>query len=216
MANRASRRRSSVSAKETSQRRHKNSHWLIGLGGVVLVAIVAAVILSAGLGGSDTTSSGGTDGSKDAAPNFSFTLYQGEAELGGQKLDFDQLIGKPTVLNFWAGLCPPCRAEMPDLQAFHDEFKDRVTLIGIDIGPFVNLGSHRDARDLLKELDITYPAGFTDDSSVVRKYKVLGMPTSVFIDSRGKIFQQTAGALNLDILTRTTNEMLKEETPVGS
>ncbi len=92
---------------------------------MTLGAIVVAVILSAVFGGSDTTSSGGTAGSEDLAPNFSFTLYQGEDKLGAEKLDFAQLHGKPIVLNFWAGLCPPCRAEMPDLQSFYDESKDQ-------------------------------------------------------------------------------------------
>ncbi len=64
-------------------------------------------------------------GSGDLAPNFSFTLYQGEDKLGAEKLDLAQLHGKPIVLNFWAGLCPPCRAEMPDLQSFYDESKDQ-------------------------------------------------------------------------------------------
>ena len=172
---------------------------------MALAAIVAAIVVSVVLGGS-----------KGSAPNFSFTLYQGEDKLGAEQLDFSQLQGKPIVLNFWAGQCPPCRAEMPDLQRFYEDFNDQVTLVGIDIGPFVNLGSHQDARDLLKELGITYPAGFTDDGSVVRKYKVLGMPTSIFIDSGGNIFQTMTGALNLDILTRTTNTMLQEETRSGS
>lgn len=211
MANRADRRRSRTSPKPISKRPNKNRQWMVALGGVVLVAIVAAIVFSAVLGGSDTGSSGAAATAQGTVPNFSFTLYQGEAELGAETLDFDQLRGRPTVLNFWAGLCPPCRAEMPDLQAFYDDFKDRVTLIGIDIGPFVGLGSHQDARDLLQELGITYPAGFTDDGSIVRKSRVLGMPTSLFIDSRGNIFQKQTGALNLDILTRTTNAMLRED-----
>ena len=49
--------------------------------------------------------------------------------------------------------------------------------------------SSRDARNLLKELEITYPAGFTGDSSVVHKYKVVGMPNTVFINPDGTIFE---------------------------
>ena len=67
--------------------------------------------------------------------------------------------------------------------------------------------SHRSVFRPIR-VDITYPAGFTDDSSIVLKYKVLGMPTSVFIDSQGQIFEKWTGALNQDILIRTTNEIL--------
>ena len=44
-------------------------------------------------------------------PNFEFTLYQDEDELGSEKLEFAH--GKLIVLNFWSELCLPCRAEVP-------------------------------------------------------------------------------------------------------
>ena len=46
-------------------------------------------------------------------------MFQGQDVVGGEKVTLSGLIGgRPIVLNFWAGLCPPCRAEMPDLQEF--------------------------------------------------------------------------------------------------
>ena len=147
---------------------------------------------------------------KDLAPNFTFTMYQGEEKVGARELDLAQLRGTPVVLNFWAGLCPPCRAEMPDLQNFYDRFKDRATLIGIDLGQFTGLGSQQDAKDLLRDLGVTYPAGFTNDSGVVKAFKVLGMPTTVFIRADGTIFKKWSGALNEDVLAKQTNAMLAQ------
>ncbi len=63
----------------------------------------------------------------------------------------------------------------------------------------------------MRELGITYPAGFTLDSNVVREYKVLSMPTTVFINSRGEIFRKWSGALTRDVLTKVTTEMLAQE-----
>ena len=145
---------------------------------------------------------------QDLAPNFDITLFQGEAKLGGTDLNVRQFQGKPLIINFWAGLCPPCRAELPDLQEFYDEFSDRVTLVGVDIGLFTGLGSVQDAKDLLEELQISYPVGFTDDSSVISKYKVFGMPTTIFIDANGEIFKNWGGALNSSVLRKQTNAML--------
>jgi len=131
--------------------------------------------------------------------------------LGASELEIHQLPkGKPVVLNFWAGLCPPCRAEMPDLQKFSDEFGDKLTLLGIDLGQFTGLGSRQDAEDLLEELGVTYPTGYTNDASVVKAYKVFGLPATIFIDSNGKIFKNWGGALNLDVLRKQSNAMLSQ------
>jgi len=120
------------------------------------------------------------------------------------------------VLNFWAGLCPPCRAEMPQFQVFYEEFKDDIMLLGIDIGPFMNLGSHTDADALLRELGVTYPTGWTDDGSVPRKFGVTGMPTTVFIKSNGEIFEKASGAIDARFLARATQELMAAEAEQGS
>ena len=147
----------------------------------------------------------------DPAPDFDITLFQGQETVGGEQVSMSQLLGtQPIVLNFWAGLCPPCRAEMPDLQEFYDEFSDSVLLLGVDLGQFIGLGSPEDAQELLDELRVTYPAGSTNDAGVIPDYRVLGMPTTVFIDGNGKIFNKWTGALNLDVLREQTTEMLNQ------
>ena len=99
---------------------------------------------------------------------------------------------------------------MPDLQVFYEQFKGRATLIGIDLGQFTGLGSQKYAKELLEDLDVTYPAGYTDDSSVVKNFKVLGMPTTVFIRADGTIFKKWSGALNEETLAKQTDAMLAE------
>jgi len=145
------------------------------------------------------------------APNFSFNLYQGEDILGSETKQLLQLRGTPVVLNFWARLCPPCWTEMPELQEFSEEFQDQIILLGIDIGQFTGLGPPRDASKLLDSMGITYPAGFTDDGDVVEKYKVLAMPTTVFIDGQGRIFQKWTGALDRGTVTRLAKAMLDQD-----
>ena len=173
--------------------------------GMALILVLAACGGGAGDSVSDAASAG-----NGLAPDFSISLYQGSAELGAETVNFSDLRGKPVVLNFWAGLCPPCRAEMPDLQEFYTEFKGRATLIGVDVGQFTGLGNQDAARSLLSELSITYPAGFTTDATVMRGYKVLSMPTTVFVDSSGAIFRTWGGVLNREKLAEITNEMLSQ------
>ena len=63
--------------------------------------------------------------SKSFSSDFEFVVYQGEEELGGSDLSFSQIFdqGKPVVLNFWAGQCPPCRAEMPGFQEVYNQYQ---------------------------------------------------------------------------------------------
>ena len=144
------------------------------------------------------------------APDFQISLHQGEEILGASQVSLSSLQGKPVVLNFWAGLCPPCRAEMPDLQEFHEEYQDQVYLIGVDLGSFfAGLGNKQDGIELLKELEVTYPAGFTDDIKVVKNYGVLGMPSTIFITADGKIFRKWTGLLNKEKLAEISEKMLE-------
>ena len=76
-----------------------------------------------------------------------------------------------------------------------DQVRDRVVLVGVDVGPFVGLGEHDDARRLLAELGIHYPAAFAIDSTPVRLYQVRSMPTTIFVTSKGKILDTANGML---------------------
>ena len=120
------------------------------------------------------------------------------------------LRGKPVVLNFWAGLCPPCRAEMPEFQTFADEYDGRAVLVGVDLGQFFALGSEEQAIALLNELGITYPAGSTDDGNLVRELGVLGLPATFFIAADGSLHRKWQGVLNGDKLAEITDEMLAQ------
>ena len=155
----------------------------------------------------------------ESDPGFQFSIYQGAEVLGARELSLSDLRGKPLVLNFWAGFLPPSRTEMPVLQEFYIEYKDRVTLLGLDVGPFVGLGSNQDARNLLRELGITYPAGFTSDEGILGKYEIVGFPSTIFFTADGKIFRKWMGALNKAKLVEITEEMLAlplpEETTPG-
>ncbi len=206
MARGKSRRRAVAQA--ATQRKRRNYMLYGGLGGAALVAALIVIVTLISSNGSIGNTAAEDDG---LAKDFSFTLYQGEQELGGEKLNLAELRGKPVVLNFWAGLCPPCRAEMPDLQRFYEESQDEVVMLGIDVGRFNNLGGKRDAQRLLKELDITYPAGFTRDGSVMREYEVISMPTTVFINSKGEVFHSWSGVITQDILVSLTDSMANAE-----
>ena len=178
---------------------------------LTLAMILTVPAIACGSNGGLDSSFGSSTGSGDLAPNFAVTMFQGQDVVGGENVTLDGLVGeKPIVLNFWAGLCPPCRAEMPDLQEFNEDFKDRALLLGVDLGQFTGLGNASDANELLADLAVTYPAGFTSDSEVITNYQILGMPTTIFIDREGQIFSKWTGALNKNVLMEKTLGMLDQ------
>ena len=130
-------------------------------------------------------------------PDFAIVAYQGDDLLGGHETTFANVFahGKPVVLNFWAGLCPPCRAEMPAFQRVADEFAGKVIFVGVDVGPYIGLGSQDDARRLLDELGIRYPAVYAADASPLQLYRVQGMPTTLFLTAEGRLAHRQSGLL---------------------
>ena len=146
--------------------------------------------------------------------DFEIIVYQGEDILGGPSVMFSEVLaqGRPVILNLWAGLCPVCRAEMPELQAAYEEYGDRVLVVGVDIGPFIGLGSEKDARALLDELEITFPAGTTSGAGVVRDYRVLGTPTTLFVKPDGEIIQRWTGRLTPGQLNEYIEALLDAST----
>ena len=180
--------------------------WLL-----IFAAILAAAAIACSSNDDSNNDFVSSTGSGGLAPDLTVSMFQGQDVVGGEKVTLSGLIGgRPIVLNFWAGLCPPCRAEMPDLQEFNEDFQDRALLLGVDLGQFTGLGNTDDAKKLLSDLAITYPAGFTSDSDVIRNYQVLGMPTTIFIDREGRIFNRWTGALNKNVLIEKTQEMLDQ------
>ncbi len=166
--------------------------------------ITAALLMSLTL----TVACGGSDEGK--AADFPIVVSQGQDILGGDQVAMASLVGeKPVVLNFWAAECPPCRAELPEFQEFHDEYGNRILVLGVDLGQFTNQGTPEQGRELLVELGVNFPAGYTEDAQILPKYNVLGLPTTVFINSDGSIHYTWTGALNKEALIEKGEEMLE-------
>ena len=142
--------------------------------------------------------------------DLSLSMYTGADRVGGEELALSTLEGQPVVLNFWAGLCPPCRAEMPDLQRFHEDLGDEALLVGVDVGQFTMLGGEPEARELLDNLNITYPTGSTPDRRIMQTFMVTTMPTTVFVNPDGTVFRKWSGVLNHETLVDITNQMLAQ------
>ena len=171
-------------------RNHPPTPWFrrstvrnIGLSGLVGGAVVALVVFAV---------------LQSSSSDFEFSMYQESEDLGGSNLKFAQMFPteKPVVLNFWAGLCPICRVDMPIYQQIYELHQEKIIFLGLDIGPFVGLSSHRDARNLLRELNITYPAGYVHNRDALTKFGITGTPTIIFLTANGEVFRKRPGYLD--------------------
>jgi thiol-disulfide isomerase/thioredoxin len=142
--------------------------------------------------------------------NFRIVAYQGDAVLGGKETEFGRVFdsGKPVVLNFWAGACAPCNAEMPGFQKVATEYASKVNIVGVDVGPFTGLGTHEDAVKLYTQLGIHYPLAYAVDASPLQLYGVQGMPTTVFLTGKGQVVDQVTGILTEDQLRTEIQQKL--------
>ena len=152
------------------------------------------------------------------AADFTLEVYQGADVLGAAVVQFSHVLnaGRPVVLNFWAGQCAPCRFEMPDLQQIYVATRQSALFVGVDIGPFVGLGSIEEGRALVSELGVTYPVGTTREPDVVRRYRVLGMPTTVFITPSAEIVRHWTGVLSAASIRELVDELVDVSRARGS
>lgn len=112
------------------------------------------------------------------APAFTAAAYQ------GAPVSLVRFRGHPIVLNFWASWCPPCRAEMPALEAAYRKYQSRgVVVIGIDGATDTWSAS----RMFLAARGVTYPVARDDSGRVAQSYHVAGLPTTFFIKADGRV-----------------------------
>lgn len=134
------------------------------------------------------------------APDFTLISYPIQPGASQNKVSLRDFEGTPIILNFWAGSCPPCRAEMPDFQALHEDSSDQLSIIGIDVGQFSGLGTPEQAEELISEVGITYRTGYALSPDIMKDYKVISMPTTIFIDANGSIVREWSGMIDRDTL----------------
>jgi cytochrome c biogenesis protein CcmG, thiol:disulfide interchange protein DsbE len=157
--------------------------WLLVFAGIALAAVVLVPLFRS----SSTRGSGPAALIGEPAPVID--LHDDR----GKTVSLDQYRGKVVVMNLWATWCPPCRAEMPDLQTIADQFaSDGVVIVGVNQGESANR-----AAAFAAALGIHFPIWLDQDQRYGRAYQALGMPTTVIVGRDGVIARAFDGALTI-------------------
>jgi len=119
-----------------------------------------------------------------------FTLV----DLDGNEVSLSDFKGKKVFLNFWATWCPPCKAEMPEIEKVYQETKDSdLVILAVEIGE-----SHDTVKSFLDKKDYNFKILLDLDQSVSTTYGITAIPTSFFIDEEGNIISKRVGGMSYD------------------
>ena len=114
------------------------------------------------------------------------------ADLGGRDWSLKDLRGKVVLVNFWATWCPPCRKEIPDLEALYKRFKaGGLVVLGISDEPATKV------QPFVRQEKISYPVLLDLGRKVNGLYSVSGIPMSFVYDRSGKLVAES-----MDMRTR--------------
>lgn len=131
------------------------------------------------------------------APDF--TVYDAD----GGEVTLSSLFGKPTVLNFWASTCPPCRSEMPEFHEVYEEIGNKVQFVMVDcVGVYVggSMETQEKGQAYIEEQKFTFPVYFDRDMDAVNTYGITSFPTTYFLDKDGNLVTYALGAIDRDTL----------------
>jgi thiol-disulfide isomerase/thioredoxin len=124
---------------------------------------------------------------RDPKPAPAFTVM----DLDGREISPASLRGKVVIVNFWATWCGPCRAEIPDLVALQEKYKDTLQVIGIsedEAGVEV-------VKRFAAEHKVNYPVAMMTPELEKLFPGISALPTSFILDRQSRVVQKHVGML---------------------
>lgn len=126
--------------------------------------------------------------------------------MDGKPRSLAEWRGRILVVNFWATWCPPCRAEMPTIEAMYQEYKDQgFIVLAVDMtyqdDPF-------EVVPFTQEHNLTFPILLEETGDVAAAYQLRSLPSSYFINREGIISEVVIGGPMSEALLRTRIEQI--------
>ncbi|HBX69355.1 MAG TPA: hypothetical protein DEH25_08210 [Chloroflexi bacterium] len=126
-------------------------------------------------------------------------------DVQGQTVSLTDYRGQWMLVNNWATWCPPCRAEMPELNAYYEAHKDDgFILIGISSGD-----TKTQIEDFMQEYGITFPMWQDPTSKSLNAFRMEYLPSSFVIDPSGTVRLAWTGAISLQTLEEYVTPLLE-------
>lgn len=166
-----------------------------------------------GTGGSESTTAEEASGetAADARPVIPAVDFELEDQYGNIHR-LEDYRGKTIFLNFWATWCPPCKAEMPDIQKLYEksstEGEDAVIVLDVAAPNMGQEGSEEEIAAFMEEKGYTYPVLMDTEGELFASYGIMSFPTTFMIDRDGNVFGYVSGMLSADMMDSIVRQTL--------
>jgi cytochrome c biogenesis protein CcmG, thiol:disulfide interchange protein DsbE len=128
-------------------------------------------------------------------------------DINGNTSNLAAYTGKVVLVNNWAFWCPPCRAELPELEAYYEKHSaEDFTIIGIEAG-----SEKEDVVYHVNLYKLTYPIWLDPDTLAVKAFRNNGLPNSYVIDKTGVVRLAWNGPIDREMLDKYVTPLLKEQ-----
>lgn len=135
----------------------------------------------------------------DIAPDFEL------ATMDGETIRLSELRGQRVFVNFWATWCPPCRAEMPDMQQLYEEQDIPFEILAVNLTESEQ--NEQNIASFVEDFNLSFPILLDMDSTIAEKYQVKAVPASYMIDTEGRIAFVAPGAMHYDMMAQEIKKM---------
>lgn len=126
-------------------------------------------------------------------------------DIDGNHTAITDYRGQVILVNNWATWCPPCRAEMPTLEAyFQDHRHQAFTLIGIEAGD-----ASDDVAEFAAEYELSFPIWLDPQNDSLRGFYNASLPNSYVVDREGTVVLGWTGAISQEMLENYVTPLLE-------
>lgn len=128
------------------------------------------------------------------------------SDLEDKPVSLEDYRGTVVLVNNWATWCPPCKAEMPTLQAYYEKHRKKgFTIIAIESGDPVP-----EVKEFVQDYGLTFPVWADLSMKSIAAFRNPGLPSSYVIDREGTVRLAWAGAISREMLEKYVTPLLEE------
>lgn len=126
-------------------------------------------------------------------------------DLAGSDVALRDYLGTVVLVNNWATWCPPCREEMPVLDAYHQAHAgEGFSIIAVDAGE-----AAADVRRYVESMALSFPVWLDPDMDAIRLFRNTALPSSYVIDREGQVVLAWSGAISRAMLEEHVTPLLE-------